>query len=50
MHQLEADLAEQRKDFETAIAELRKETDAKIERVAAQIELNNTPIKTIAEH
>jgi Chaperone of endosialidase len=47
VQQLEADLAEQRKDFRAAIAELKKETDVKIQKVTAQIELNNTASRIV---
>ena len=42
VQQLEASLAEQRKDFTAAIAELKKEMDVKIQKVTAQLELNET--------
>ena len=42
VQQFEASLAEQRKDFTAAIAELRKQMDVKIQKVSAQIELNET--------
>ena len=43
VQQLEAELAEQRKDFRAAIAELKKETDLKIQKVSARVELNRAP-------
>ena len=42
VQQLKTSLAEQRKDFKAAIAELKKEMDVKIQNVSAQIELNKT--------
>jgi len=47
---LEASLAEQRKDFRTAIAELKKETDARILNVIARIELNKTASRMVVQH
>jgi len=50
VQQLEISLAKQQKDFRVAIAELKKETDAKIQKVTAQIELNKTPSRMIVQH
>jgi hypothetical protein len=49
VQQLEASLAEQRKGFRTAIAELKKETEVKIQKITARIELNKTPLRTVVE-
>ena len=50
VQQLEASLAEQRKDFSAAIAELKKETDLQIQKVSTQIEPNKTPPRMIAKY
>jgi hypothetical protein len=47
VQQLEASLAAQRKDFNAAIADLKKETDLKIQKVTAQIELTKTPSRMV---
>jgi hypothetical protein len=49
VQQLEASLAAQRKDFRAAIAELKKETDLKIQKATAQIELNKTPSRMVVK-
>ena len=58
VQQLEAAWAQQRNDFEATIAELRKEIagvvarsrdqDDKIQRVSAQVEVNTTVSRTVA--
>jgi Chaperone of endosialidase len=58
VRRLEVDVAEQRDRFEATIAELKKEIadvvarskdqDEQIEKVRAQVELNNTPARTVA--
>jgi hypothetical protein len=40
---LEASLRDQRKDFRAAIADLKRETDLKIQKATARIELNKPP-------
>jgi len=47
VQQLEASLAAQRKDFRAAIAELKKETDLKIQKATAQIELKKAPSRMV---
>ena len=49
VQELEASLAAQRKDFKAAIAELKKETDLKIQKATAQIELNKTPSRMVVK-
>jgi len=49
VQQLEASLVEQRKDFTAAIAELKKETDVKIQKVTAQIKLNKTSSRMVVK-
>jgi len=49
VQQLEADLFKQRNDFRTAIAELKKETDVKLQQVTARIELSKTPSRTVVK-
>jgi hypothetical protein len=59
VQQLEATVAQQRNDFETTITELKKEMkrvaarfeeqDAKIQKVSAQIELNEAEAETVAQ-
>ena len=58
MQRLEVAVAEQRNRFEATIAELKKEIadvvarskdqDEQIEKVRAQLELNNAPARTVA--
>jgi len=50
VQQLEVNLAEQRKYFRKAIADLKEETDAKIQKVTAQIELNKTASRMVVQH
>ena len=47
VQQLEASLVEQRKDFTAAIAELKKETDLKIQKATARIKLNETSSRMV---
>lgn len=47
VQQLEGSLAEQRRDFRAAIAELKKETDLKIQKATAQIELKKAPSRMV---
>jgi len=49
VQQLEADLAEQRKDFNAAIAELKKETDVELHKVTVQIGLSKTPSRMLVK-
>ena len=49
VQQLEASLAEQSKDFRAAIAELKKETDVKIQKVTAQIKLTKTSSRMVVK-
>ena len=49
VQQLEASLVEQRKDFRLAIAELKKETDVKIQKVTARIKLNKTSSRMVVK-
>jgi hypothetical protein len=49
VQQLEADLAEQRNNYRAAIAELKKETDLKIQKVSAQIGLHKTRSKIVVK-
>ena len=49
VQQLEADLAEQRNNYRAAIAELKKETDLKIQKVSTQIGLHKTPSKIVVK-
>ena len=50
VQQLEASLSKQRKDFRKAIAELKEETDARIRKITAQIELNKTGSRMVVQH
>jgi len=47
---LEASLAAQHKDFRAAIAELKKETELKIQKAAAQIEVKRTMSGMVVKH
>jgi hypothetical protein len=49
VQQLEADLLKQRNDFNAALAELKKETEVKIQKATAEIELNKTPSRTVVK-
>jgi len=50
VQELENSLAAQRKDFRAAIAELKKQTDLKIQKAAAQIELKRTASRMVVKH
>jgi hypothetical protein len=50
MDKLEAIVEQQRRDFQTTIRELKRDMDAKIQKVSAQIELNGTmPQKVVSD-
>jgi trimeric autotransporter adhesin len=49
VQQLETSLANQRKDFEAAIADLKKEMDVKIHKATAQIEVNKSQSRTVVK-
>jgi hypothetical protein len=49
VQQLEVNLAQQQKDFRAAIARLKKETELKIQRATAQIELSKPPSRMVVE-
>jgi hypothetical protein len=49
VQKLEAGLAKQGKEFRAAIAELQKETDAKIQEVTSQIARNNGPSRMVVK-